>query len=267
MSGARSALCTCTSHSGNEAKDTSGRESHWAVTTNSDNAATPNEHLLRRGRATAAPPAPRTSDSPHRGQWRRSVTQRILPCRPQRRPARGTPPPLARHRWARPSRPPLPRPRASAEPRSPPPHHRKAPTETAPLPTSFTPGSGPLGAPHTLADRPSPGRYLRSGRRRRRLRLFCLSDVKMAARSGAGPPPPRPQAPPLHRARLTLLARPALPRADWTAAGGAVARGAGVRGAAGRRGLGPPSSSRPLPPPAGPPYSWALTNERWLLGA
>lgn len=208
-------------------------------------------------------PTPRT-----RGQWRRSVTQRIRLCRPQRRPARGTPAPPAPHGRAPPSRPPPPRPEAPSEPRPPPPAVQSPPTPPPYSPNGdrpLPPAGGLPRSPAPPAGGPDPSRYLGSGRRRRRLRLFCLSDVKMAARSGAGPPPPRPEAPPRHRARLTLLAQPVLQLTDWTAAGGDVARGAGVRGAAGRGGLGPLSSPGPAPL-AGPPRSWALTHERCPLG-
>lgn len=75
--------------------------------------------------------------------------------------------------------------------------------------------SGPADRPGRAAGR---ARYLLSGRRRRRLRLFCSSDVKMAARSGAGSPPPQhapPSRPPpywLGPYRRTLIGRPPAPQ-------------------------------------------------------
>lgn len=75
--------------------------------------------------------------------------------------------------------------------------------------------SAPAGRPGRAAGR---ARYLLSGQRRRRLRLFCSSDVKMAARSGAGSPPPQhapPSRPPpywLGPQRRALIGRPPAPQ-------------------------------------------------------
>lgn len=219
--------------------------------------------------ATAVPAAPRTSDSTHPGAvaaQRYATHPPVPPAAPpgprnagtSRSARTGTAEPPSPPPGPEPPQSPGPHPPRSRAPPTPPPY---SPNGDRPLP----PAGGLPRSPAPPAGGPDPSRYLGSGRRRRRLRLFCLSDVKMAARSGAGPPPPRPEAPPRHLARLTLLARPVLQRTDWTAAGGAVARGAGVRGAAGRGGLGPLSSPGPAPL-AGPPRSWALTHERCPLG-